>query len=448
MDANGRNANDNESLDSPTFSGSRGPEMPPSGGGTPPPPPRRGITTAILGLAVLTLLVVLGPVRRSAGEPRPASGQPARALPPPAADPAPPVAPPVPIAKAPAQRPQVELVFALDTTGSMSGLIEGAKQKIWSLASFVAQGQPTPDLRVGLIGYRDIGDAYVTKVFDLDADMDRVYRRLQAFRADGGGDTPEHVARALDESVHKMSWSQSPAVVKVIYLVGDAPPHTDYNDGYDYERAARAAKAKKIALHTIQCGNDGNAETAWRRIAQLGGGQYMAIRQDGGMHEEHTAYDDELAKLHDKLAGTGMGYGAAAPRVAAASAAAEAAPAPVKAERAAFLARKHKAVAGDGDLLDGLASNSVKLEELKPADLPEELRGLSREQQEKVIAGKQKDRKEISKRIDELAEKRSAELDKKRAAAAKAGDEGGFDDAAKKALRKSVKDNALSGLSL
>ena len=30
----------------------------------------------------------------------------------------------------PADRPRIEAVFVLDTTGSMSGLIEGAKQKI------------------------------------------------------------------------------------------------------------------------------------------------------------------------------------------------------------------------------------------------------------------------------------------------------------------------------
>ena len=245
-----------------------------------------------------------------------------------------------------------------------------------------------------------------------------------------------------------MSWTQSPAVVKVIYLVGDAPPHTDYQDGYDFERAARAAKAKKIALHTIQCGNAGDTEVAWRRIALLGGGQYMAIRQDGGMHEEHTAYDDDLAKLHDRLAGTALGYGASAPAVAAASAMADEAPAPVKAERAAFLARKHKAVAGDGDLLEGLASHSVKLDDLKAADLPGDLRGLSRAEQEKVIAAKQREREDVSKRIDELSKRRGAELEKKRAAAAKAGAAGGFDDAAKKALRKSVEDNTLSGLSL
>ena len=93
-----------------------------------------------------------------------------------------------------------------------------------------------------------------------------------------------------------MSWSQAQAVVKVIYLVGDAPPHTDYNDGYDYARAARAAAGKGIQLHTIQCGTDHAAESAWRQIASLGGGQYMAIHQDGGMQEEHSRYDDELAR--------------------------------------------------------------------------------------------------------------------------------------------------------
>ena len=61
------------------------------------------------------------------------------------------------------QRPVVDVVFVLDTTGSMSGLIETAKEKIWSIASTMASAQPTPEIRIGLIGYRDKGDAYVTR---------------------------------------------------------------------------------------------------------------------------------------------------------------------------------------------------------------------------------------------------------------------------------------------
>ncbi|MGZ4984173.1 MAG: vWA domain-containing protein, partial [Chthoniobacterales bacterium] len=30
------------------------------------------------------------------------------------------------------KKPRIEVCFVLDTTGSMGGLIEGAKQKIWS----------------------------------------------------------------------------------------------------------------------------------------------------------------------------------------------------------------------------------------------------------------------------------------------------------------------------
>ena len=329
----------------------------------------------------------------------------------------------------------------------MTGLIEGAKKKIWSLASFVAQGQPTPDLRVGLIAYRDIGDAYVTKVFDLDSDLDRVYRRLRGFHADGGGDGPEHVARALDESVHKMSWTREQSVVKVIYLVGDAPPHTDYNDGYDYQRAARAAANKGIQLHTILCGADPAAASAWRKIASLGGGEYMAIHQDGGMQEEHTAYDDELARLHDKLGHTAIGFGAAAPAVAAEMREAEAAPASVKAARASFMARKHKAVGGKGDLVESISSGSVRLADVQD-DLPADMKAMPAPKQAAVIAEKQKERNEINKRIDELSALRKKELDAREATAAKEGAADGFDVAAKKALRKSVKANAAAGFDL
>jgi hypothetical protein len=401
------------------------------------------VTYTILGGAALTLIAVLGTQRQSR-----AVGT--HAAPPVVVAPLPRAPePPDPLAQAPvaAARPRVELVFALDTTGSMTGLIEGAKEKIWSLASFVAQGQPTPDLRVGLIAYRDIGDAYVTKVFDLDADLDRVYRRLRGFHADGGGDGPEHVARALDESVHKMSWSGAQSVVKVIYLVGDAPPHTDYHDGYDYTRAARAAANKGIQLHAILCGNDQAAESAWRRIASLGGGQYMAIHQDGGMTKESTRYDADLAALHDRLGHTAIGYGGAAPSVVSEMREAAAAPVSVKAARAGFMARKGKAVGGEGDLVEKIASGAVKLDDVQ-ADLPADMKAMDRKKQASLIAEKQAERVAISKRIDELTRLRKNELDARDAAAAKEGKADGFDVAAKKALRKSVKDNALAGFDL
>src|SRR6059058_1939318 len=113
-------------------------------------------------------------------------------------------------ARPPARKaqPRVEVVFCLDTTGSMGGLIDGAKQKIWSLCNQIAGGKPTPDLKVGLVAYRDRGDAYVTKVIDLTDDLDAIHTQLMGFRAAGGGDFPESVNQALNEAVTKISWSK------------------------------------------------------------------------------------------------------------------------------------------------------------------------------------------------------------------------------------------------
>jgi Mg-chelatase subunit ChlD len=322
--------------------------------------------------------------------------------------PKPPVAQPAPVARAAiagAQRPKVDLVFALDTTGSMSGLIEGAKSKIWSIASFVARAQPTPDVRVGLVAYRDIGDAYVTRVYDLDADLDRVYRRLLSLRAEGGGDTPEHVARALHEAVHKMSWStQENNSVRIIYLVGDAPPHLDYQDGYDCAKAARTAAAKGIQIHAIRCGTDPDTATYWRKIASLGHGEFLTIDQSGGMHEHRTPYDDELARLHDKLSDTVVAYGAKGGATRAALEAAAAAPVAVKAARAEFLsAEKDTADASEAlanDLVGGVASGRVNLDDVPTAELPRSLAALPADARKKEVAATARKRGVL---LDEIA---------------------------------------------
>src|SRR4051812_25385547 len=54
----------------------------------------------------------------------------------------------------------VDVVFAIDTTGSMGGLIESAKKTVWSIATHVKQIDPQADVRIGLVAYRDIGDDY------------------------------------------------------------------------------------------------------------------------------------------------------------------------------------------------------------------------------------------------------------------------------------------------
>src|SRR4051794_38688741 len=190
----------------------------------------------------------------------------------------------LPAVSAPAAKkakPKVEVVFCLDTTGSMGGLIEGAKAKIWSICNQVAGGKPTPDLKVGLVAYRDKGDEYVTKVLDLTDDLDRVHAELKKLTANGGGDAPEHVNQALQDAVEKVKWSADKKTLKIVFLVGDAPPHMDYTDDVKYPVTCKKAVEKDVIINTIQCGNDAECTRFWKDIASKSEGSYAAIPQAG-----------------------------------------------------------------------------------------------------------------------------------------------------------------------
>src|SRR4051812_23647672 len=164
---------------------------------------------------------------------------------------------------------RIDVVFAVDTTGSMGGLLEGAKRTVWSIASHIKDIDPQADLHVGLVAYRDLGDEYVTKDFALTGDMDGVFAQLSSYYAGGGGDTPEDVDAALYDAVHKMQWRDG--AKKMIFLVGDAPP-ASRGEVPRFEETARMAAAHQIVINTVRCGGDTDTANAWQQIASIGNG--------------------------------------------------------------------------------------------------------------------------------------------------------------------------------
>ena len=316
-------------------------------------------------------------------------------------------APPAPSAA------RIEVAFVLDTTGSMAGLIDGAKQKIWSIANQLAGAQGSPGIRLGLIGYRDRGDSYVTAVHDLSDDVDALYAHLQGFSADGGGDGPEAVNQALHEALTRLSWSSRADVYRVIFLVGDAPPHLDYTNDVPYAESVRLARSRGIVVNTIQCGGDPETARIWREIAQLNQGHYAAIAQDGGMIAVSAPQDHELARLNEELAGTALAYGARAEReeldrklARSLRASPESA-----AARLSYLAKQGGALAsGRSDLVDAVASGAVALDALPPALLPEPMQAMLPEERRRLVAEKAEERKQLQSRIAELAKERDAYL--------------------------------------
>lgn len=275
----------------------------------------------------------------------------------------------------PAGKHAVDVVFAVDTTGSMGGLIDGAKRTVWSIATHIRKTDPNAELRIGLVAYRDIGDDYVTRDFALTTDLDAVFAELSSYRAAGGGDTPEDVDAALDAVVHKMQWRDD--AKKLVFLVGDAPP-ASRGDVPTFEVSARAAGEQQIIINTIRCGWDHETETAWQQIAALGHGQFSTIQQDGGVQQVVTPYDAKLAELSARIDRTTVIVGDEGKRAEYGRnmAAAAAAPAPAKADRAMYYATKG-GPRGAADLVGGVADGSLSVDKVAPAELPADLRAMA-----------------------------------------------------------------------
>lgn len=364
--------------------------------------------------------------------------------------PAPAAAPSPSPASAPTPaKPLIEVAFVLDTTGSMGGLIEGAKTKIWSIANELVSAKPSPEIRIGLVAYRDRGDSYVTQVHDLSADLDAVYGQLRSLVADGGGDGPESVNQALAAAVHQLSWSTDRKALKLVFLVGDAPPHMDYPQDTPYARTVEEAVKKDIVVDTVQCGADGETARVWQEIARRGEGKFVALGASGDMVAVSTPLDGEIATLSRELGATAIGYGADARReeVAAKVSVAAAAPAAVAADKATFAARGGAAgavVTGEGDLVADVAAGKIAVGDVKPAELPEELRALAPEQRAERVKAQVARRADLERQVNELVRKRDELVVAERKKLEASGAKDSFDGQVARTVREQAAEKGFS----
>ena len=347
------------------------------------------------------------------------------------------------------QNHRIEVVFILDTTSSMSGLIEAAKEKIWSIATTMASAKQTPDIKMGLVAFRDRGDTYVTRVFDLSQDLDSMYASLMDFKAQGGGDGPESVNQALYDAVHRISWSDDENVYKVAFLIGDAPPHMDYIDDVKFPVTLEQAKRKGIVINTIQSGQNHSTAPVWRTIAQLGKGEYFQVENSGNAVAVATPFDKKLSELAASLEKTRLYYGDAEAKESQKrknestrklhDELSEAA----LARRAIFnaTASGKSNLLGKGELVEAISSGRMELDDIDRDDLPASLQALAPEEQMKIITDQARRRDKIKGDIQKLSESRSRYIRQKIAAEGDANES--LDEKIYSAVKKQAK---LKGL--
>lgn len=210
--------------------------------------------------------------------------------------------------------PRLDVVFAIDATGSMADEIEVVKKEVWNIANNLATGTPTPDIRFGLVFYKDKSDgADLVRSTKLTRDIDEVHKLLMSTSVGGGGDHPEHVGRGLHAAVD-LNWDTDEATRRTIYLVGDAPGH-QYQD-HTIDGAVKKATKKGIVIHSIGASGieqgggaeqfamianktDGNFEKLTYHAIVKGddGKDKSVIYADGSMYEADEVIDkDEWKK--------------------------------------------------------------------------------------------------------------------------------------------------------
>ncbi len=203
---------------------------------------------------------------------------------------------------APRERRHVDLVICLDTSGSMTKLIEAAKQKLWSVVNELATAKPKPVLRVGLYQYGNDGlsreNGWVERLCPLTDDLDEVYGKLFALRTNGG---TEYVARVIRAATNELKWNMDKGTLRMIFVAGNEPATQDEKT-YKLQDICKAAVTKGIIVNTIFCNDEATGRrTGWADAAAWADGKYAAINRRVGTVVISTPYDKKLAELLNEL---------------------------------------------------------------------------------------------------------------------------------------------------
>ncbi len=173
----------------------------------------------------------------------------------------------------------IDIAFVLDTTGSMSEEIGAVKTTIRKVSAELTK--LNVDVRIGLVEYRDVTDKFTTRVYPMTSNISDFAREVDALKAGGGGDTPEHMNEGLRVAVSQLAWSDQ-SVARIAFVISDAPPHLDYANDTPYTTTMKQANRAGIQLFTIAAsGMDATGQAVLRQIAQYTGGTNMFVLRGG-----------------------------------------------------------------------------------------------------------------------------------------------------------------------
>ena len=197
----------------------------------------------------------------------------------------------------------VQIAFMVDATGSMGDELEFLKMDLKKVITEVQKTNNQLKISTATVFYRDEGDEYVVKHSPFTEDINQTTEFISQQRADGGGDFPEAVDKALVQ-LNQLQW-QPEARTRIAFLVLDAPPHNKPAVISSIQYSVKTAAASGIKLiPVVASGIDKTTEFLMRFIAMYTNGTYVFITDHSGIgnkHLEPSVGEYQVEKLSDLM---------------------------------------------------------------------------------------------------------------------------------------------------
>lgn len=309
-------------------------------------------------------------------------------------------------------KPHVQMAILLDTSGSMSGLIDQARTELWSIVNefiLAERGGQQPEIQVALYEYGNSGlsseKGWIRQIVPFTTDLDKVSEELFALKTNGGD---EYCGWVIREAMDRLAWSKVSDDLKVIFIAGNEP----FTQGpVNYREVCKTAIAKGIIVNTIHCGTEQEGiDGKWKDGAMLADGRHLNINHNQQIVHVPSPQDREIADLGLKLNETYIPFGvegqaAQERQMAQDTNASQASP---EAGLGRALTKSSTYYMNSAwDLVDAVRTNQVDLGKVKKQDLPENMQGMNVEQRNAYVTTKAKERGEIQAKIQKLNDQRN-----------------------------------------
>jgi hypothetical protein len=183
----------------------------------------------------------------------------------------------------------IDVAFILDTTGSMSEEIQAVKSTVQKVTASLDGSDVR--VRIGMVAYKDRGDEYVTKIYPMTTALGAFQGEVASIYASGGGDMPESVNEGIHVALNGLQWNPD-ALAQFAFLIGDAPPHLDYAQDFDYATDMKTAAHRGVQIFTVAAsGMDDLGQVVWRQVAEYTNATNLFVLR-GGAGPQSTGAGD------------------------------------------------------------------------------------------------------------------------------------------------------------